>query len=165
MATLAAQQTQLTAQKRLQAAADSASTLARQRYKEGVTTYLEVIEADHSQVAGHLQAAATLIALAVGGGVELPDQPVAEGEVSAPCTLSPVEARVFTALDSEGRTVDEGLRDKLETQYRPGVERSLVQLRGLDVRVEGRRAIGGGPLCRSFIKTRSNALMPAPLPS
>ena len=53
MATLSAQETQLTAQKRLQAAADKASKLARQRYAEGVTTYLEVIEADRTALSSH----------------------------------------------------------------------------------------------------------------
>ncbi len=77
MATLSAQQTQLAAQKRLQAAADSASKLARQRYKEGVTTYLEVIEADRTALSSrrglvqlHSQQLLTTVQLikALGGG-------------------------------------------------------------------------------------------------
>lgn len=48
MATLAAQRKQAEAQERLQRASDAASKLARQRYQEGVTTYLEVIEADRT---------------------------------------------------------------------------------------------------------------------
>jgi len=50
LATLKAQRTQETSQKRLASAAASASTLARQRYKEGVTTYLEVIEAERTEL-------------------------------------------------------------------------------------------------------------------
>jgi multidrug efflux system outer membrane protein len=77
MATLSAQQTQLAAQKRLQTAADSASKLARQRYKEGATTYLEVIEADRTALSSrrglvqlHSQQLLTTVQLikALGGG-------------------------------------------------------------------------------------------------
>ncbi len=50
LATLKAQRTQETSQKRLASAAASASALARQRYKEGVTTYLEVIEAERTEL-------------------------------------------------------------------------------------------------------------------
>ncbi len=48
MAKLEAQQKQSKAQAQLQDAADAAAKLARQRYKEGVTTYLEVIEAERT---------------------------------------------------------------------------------------------------------------------
>jgi len=77
MATLFAQEAQLKAQKRLQAAADSASKLARQRYAEGVTTYLEVIEADRTALSSrrgmvqlHSQQLLTTVQLikALGGG-------------------------------------------------------------------------------------------------
>jgi outer membrane protein, multidrug efflux system len=50
LASLKAQQNQERSQQRLQTAAASASTLARQRYKEGVTTYLEVIEAERTEL-------------------------------------------------------------------------------------------------------------------
>jgi len=77
MATLFAQEAQLKAQKRLQAAADSASKLARQRYAEGVTTYLEVIEAERTALSSrrgmvqlHSQQLLTTVQLikALGGG-------------------------------------------------------------------------------------------------
>ena len=77
MATLSAQEAQLKAQKRLQAAADSASKLARQRYAEGVTTYLEVIDADRTALSArrgmvqlHSQQLLTTVQLikALGGG-------------------------------------------------------------------------------------------------
>lgn len=50
LATLKAQRTQEVSQKRLESAAASASKLARQRYTEGVTTYLEVIEAERTEL-------------------------------------------------------------------------------------------------------------------
>ena len=50
MAKLAAHQKQSEAQERLQTAADAAAKLARQRYSEGITTYLEVIEADRTSL-------------------------------------------------------------------------------------------------------------------
>jgi multidrug efflux system outer membrane protein len=81
MATLAAQRTQSEAQQRLQTAADSASKLARQRYTEGVTTYLEVIEADRTALSArralvqlHGQQLVTTVQLikALGGGWKAP---------------------------------------------------------------------------------------------
>ena len=51
MANLNAQQKQADAQEHLQTAADAAAKLARQRYTEGVTTYLEVIEAERTALA------------------------------------------------------------------------------------------------------------------
>ena len=77
MATLAAQRTQANAQERLQTAAEAASKLARQRYTEGVTTYLEVIEADRTALSArrslvqlHGQRLLTTVQLikALGGG-------------------------------------------------------------------------------------------------
>lgn len=77
MSTLSAQRTQSEAQERLQTAAEAASKLARQRYTEGVTTYLEVIEADRtalnarrSLVQLHGQRLMTTVQLikALGGG-------------------------------------------------------------------------------------------------
>ena len=50
MARLAAQQKQSDAQEHLQTAADAAAKLARQRYSEGITTYLEVIEAERTSL-------------------------------------------------------------------------------------------------------------------
>jgi outer membrane protein, multidrug efflux system len=50
MAKLNAQEQQSTAQTRLQTAADAAAKLARQRYTEGVATYLEVIEAERTSL-------------------------------------------------------------------------------------------------------------------
>ena len=50
MAKLAAHQLQSAAQERLQTAADAAAKLARQRYSEGITTYLEVIEAERTSL-------------------------------------------------------------------------------------------------------------------
>jgi multidrug efflux system outer membrane protein len=81
MATLVAQRTQSEAQQRLQTAADSASKLARQRYTEGVTTYLEVIEADRTALSArralvqlHGQQLVTTVQLikALGGGWKAP---------------------------------------------------------------------------------------------
>ncbi len=50
MAALSAQQKQAEAQEKLQTAADAAAKLARQRYTEGITTYLEVIEAERTSL-------------------------------------------------------------------------------------------------------------------
>jgi multidrug efflux system outer membrane protein len=50
MAKLAAHQKQSEAQEHLQTASDAAAKLARQRYSEGVTTYLEVIDAERSSL-------------------------------------------------------------------------------------------------------------------
>jgi outer membrane protein, multidrug efflux system len=50
LAKVAAQTTQHTAQQRLLTAAQAAATLARQRYTEGVATYLEVIEAERTSL-------------------------------------------------------------------------------------------------------------------
>lgn len=50
MASLDAQQKQSKAQENLQTAADAAAKLARQRYTEGITTYLEVIEAERTSL-------------------------------------------------------------------------------------------------------------------
>lgn len=77
MSTLAAQRKQSDAQERLQTAAEAASKLARQRYTEGVTTYLEVIEADRTALSAkrslvqlHGQRLLTTVQLikALGGG-------------------------------------------------------------------------------------------------
>ncbi len=53
MATIAAQHSQAEAQIRQQTAAEAAAKLARQRYAEGVATYLEVIEADRTALYSH----------------------------------------------------------------------------------------------------------------
>ena len=50
MSRLEAQQKQAESQTRLQTAADAAAKLARQRYTEGVATYLEVIEAERTSL-------------------------------------------------------------------------------------------------------------------
>jgi multidrug efflux system outer membrane protein len=77
MSTLAAQRKQSEAQERLQTAAEAAAKLARQRYAEGVTTYLEVIEADRTALSAkrslvqlHGQRLLTTVQLikALGGG-------------------------------------------------------------------------------------------------
>jgi len=77
MAKLAAQQKQSEAQEHLQTAADAAAKLARQRYSEGITTYLEVIEAERTSLAArralvqlHGQRLVTTVQLiqALGGG-------------------------------------------------------------------------------------------------
>ena len=77
MSTLASQRKQSDAQERLQTAAEAASKLARQRYTEGVTTYLEVIEADRTALSAkrslvqlHGQRLLTTVQLikALGGG-------------------------------------------------------------------------------------------------
>lgn len=77
MARLAAQQKQSEAQEHLQTAADAAAKLARQRYSEGITTYLEVIEAERTalsarrslvQLRGQRLVTTVQLIQALGGG-------------------------------------------------------------------------------------------------
>lgn len=77
MAKLAAQQKQSDAQEHLQTAADAAAKLARQRYSEGITTYLEVIEAERTalsarrslvQLRGQRLVTTVQLIQALGGG-------------------------------------------------------------------------------------------------
>jgi outer membrane protein, multidrug efflux system len=77
LSTLAGQATQAVAQERLQAAADSAATLARQRYSEGVSTYLDVVEAERTslgakralaQLKGQRLTSMVQLVKALGGG-------------------------------------------------------------------------------------------------
>ncbi len=77
MAKLAAHQRQSDAQEHLQTAADAAAKLARQRYSEGITTYLEVIEAERTalsarralvQLRGQRLVTTVQLIQALGGG-------------------------------------------------------------------------------------------------